>query len=79
MTWKIEIRAWIGEEEEEDDGDGVGFGYCEQWSLNERVLGFRGRVGCNFEKLLGAELEESGMLEVGLMMQFVGCVSICGI
>lgn len=43
MTWKIEIRAWIGEEE--DDEDGVGFGYCEQWSLNERVLGFRRRVG----------------------------------
>lgn len=75
MTRKIEIRACIGEEE--DEGDGVGFGYCEQWSLNERVLGFRGRVGCNFEKLLGVELEESVICR--LMMQFVGCVSICGI
>ena len=72
MILKIEIRGWNGEEEDED---GVGFGYSEQWSLNERVLGFKG--GCSLKKDLGIELKEKRMLEVGLM-QFVGCVSICG-
>ncbi|PON43052.1 hypothetical protein PanWU01x14_277080 [Parasponia andersonii] len=65
MARRIEMRVLVGEED--------GFvGLEEERTLKEIVMGLGGKVGCNFEKVLGVKLEEMEILVVGLI-GFVGC------